>query len=177
MLLPHQWWSLSLSLCFAGQRYVSWQAAILRPNNKMSGYDAVPFSISGPHYSNYYVQEEADDGVVMESSILVKDVSPHPSYRSIDIIRIPQLRALIPPQLLKAANGYVSEKQQLRIQVEWDETLLLFQATYHKYDDVGRIHNYQMRSGQERKRAGRRGKAIPELIHFSSSSSSFKGRR
>ena len=42
-------------------------------------------------------------------------------------------------------NGYVSEKQQLRIQVEWDESLLLFQATYHKYDDVCRIHNYQMR--------------------------------
>lgn len=46
---------------------------------------------------------------------------------------------------MKAANGYVSDKQQLRVQVEWDETLLLFQATYHKYDDVGRIHNYQMR--------------------------------
>ena len=50
-------------------------------------------------------------------------------------------------QLLKSANGYISDKQQLRIQVEWDETLLLFQATYHKYDDVGRIHNYQMRFG------------------------------
>ena len=48
-------------------------------------------------------------------------------------------------QLLKAANGYGSDKQQLRIQVEWDETLLLFQATYHKYDDIVRIHNYQMR--------------------------------
>jgi hypothetical protein len=46
---------------------------------------------------------------------------------------------------LKTANGYVNDKQQLRVQVEWDETLLLFQATYHKYDDVGRIHNYQMR--------------------------------
>ena len=48
-------------------------------------------------------------------------------------------------QLLKTANGYLNDKQQLRVQVEWDETLLLFQATYHKYDDVGRIHNYQMR--------------------------------
>ena len=48
-------------------------------------------------------------------------------------------------QLLKSGSGYLSEKQQLRIQVEWDETLLLFQATYHKYDDVGRMHNYQMR--------------------------------
>lgn len=48
-------------------------------------------------------------------------------------------------KLLKQVNGYVSDKQQLRIQIEWDETLLLFQATYHKYDDVSRIHNYQMR--------------------------------
>ena len=53
-------------------RYVSWQAAMLRPNNKVSQYDAVPFS--SPHYSNYYVQEEADDGVVMESTVPAKDV-------------------------------------------------------------------------------------------------------
>ncbi len=45
---------------------------MLRPNNKVSQYDAVPFS--SPHYSNYYVQEEADDGVVMESSVPAKDV-------------------------------------------------------------------------------------------------------
>jgi len=51
-------------------------------------------------------------------------------------------------QLVKPVNGYAGDKQQLRIQVEWDETLLLFQATYHKYDDVGRVHNYQMRWGQ-----------------------------
>lgn len=54
-------------------------------------------------------------------------------------------RIVFDKQLLKTANGYVNDKQQLRVQVEWDETLLLFQATYHKYDDVGRIHNYQMR--------------------------------
>ena len=51
---------------------MSWQAAMLRPNNKVSQCDAVPFSST--HYSNYYVQEEADDGVVMESSVPVKDV-------------------------------------------------------------------------------------------------------
>ena len=45
---------------------------MLRPNNKVSQCDAVPFSST--HYSNYYVQEEADDGVVMESSVPVKDV-------------------------------------------------------------------------------------------------------
>ena len=55
-------------------------------------------------------------------------------------------------QLFKTPNGFVGEKQQLRIQVEWDETLLLFQATYHKYDDVGRVHNYQMRSGLKKRK-------------------------
>ncbi|GLH08666.1 Uncharacterized protein GBIM_13855 [Gryllus bimaculatus] len=40
---------------------------------------------------------------------------------------------------------YVTDKGQLRVQVEWGECFLLFQATYHKYDDVCRIHNYQMR--------------------------------
>ncbi len=65
------WWRPDV--CFGIlYRYVSWQAAILRPNNKVSQYDAVPFS--SPHYSNYYVQEEADDGVVMESSVPFKDV-------------------------------------------------------------------------------------------------------
>ena len=54
------------------RRYVSWQAAMLRPVNKVGQYETVPFS--SPHYSNYYVQEEVDDGVVMESSIAVKDV-------------------------------------------------------------------------------------------------------
>ena len=55
------------------RRYVSWTSAILRPANKINQYEAVPFSCS--HYSNYYVQEEADDGVVMESTVPVKDVS------------------------------------------------------------------------------------------------------
>lgn len=57
---------------------MSWQAAMLRPNNKVSQYDAVPFS--SPHYSNYYVQEEADDGVVMESTVPAKDVRFSPFF-------------------------------------------------------------------------------------------------
>ncbi|PSN54091.1 hypothetical protein C0J52_03097 [Blattella germanica] len=40
---------------------------------------------------------------------------------------------------------YLTDKGQLKVQVEWGECYLLFQATYHKYDDVCRIHNYQMR--------------------------------
>jgi len=59
-------------------RYVSWQAAMLRPVNKVGQYDTVPFS--SPHYSNYYVQEEVDDGVVMESTLAVKDVCVYFSF-------------------------------------------------------------------------------------------------
>lgn len=60
--------------CAPRNRYVSWQASMLRPiNNKVNQFETMPFA--SPHYSNYYVQEEADDGVVMESSLSVKDVS------------------------------------------------------------------------------------------------------
>lgn len=40
---------------------------------------------------------------------------------------------------------FLTDKGQLRIRLEWNESHLLFQATYHKYDDVCRIHNQQMR--------------------------------
>jgi len=40
---------------------------------------------------------------------------------------------------------YLNDKRQVRIQIEWGESYLLFQATYHKYDDVTRMHNFQMR--------------------------------
>lgn len=48
-------------------------------------------------------------------------------------------------QIREPGCPYLTDKSQLRVQVEWDESYLLFQATYHKYDDVCRIHNYQMR--------------------------------
>jgi len=49
-------------------------------------------------------------------------------------------------QMREPGCPYLTDKGQLRVQVEWGECYLLFQATYHKYDDVCRIHNYQMRS-------------------------------
>ncbi|CAG0898728.1 unnamed protein product [Darwinula stevensoni] len=47
--------------------------------------------------------------------------------------------------LKKVDSLYVEERRQLRVQIEWTDSLLLFQAHYHLYDDVARIHNYQMR--------------------------------
>ncbi|KAK8379643.1 hypothetical protein O3P69_019544 [Scylla paramamosain] len=38
-----------------------------------------------------------------------------------------------------------TREKEITVQVEWVESLLLFQATYHKYDDVTRMHNFQMR--------------------------------
>lgn len=40
---------------------------------------------------------------------------------------------------------YFSDRSQVRLQIEWEDSYLLFQAVYHKYDDVTRVHNYQMR--------------------------------
>ena len=40
---------------------------------------------------------------------------------------------------------YFSDRSQVRLQIEWEDSYLLFQAVYHKYDGVTRVHNYQMR--------------------------------
>ncbi|KAK9497932.1 hypothetical protein O3M35_003830 [Rhynocoris fuscipes] len=97
-------------------RYVSWTAYILRYHNKT----VEPIPLPGAPFSHYYAQENSDEGIIMETDIGIKE------FR-------------------EAGCPYLSEKSQLRVQVEWEESYLLFQATYHKYDDVSRIHNYQMR--------------------------------
>jgi len=48
-------------------------------------------------------------------------------------------------QIRDPNSFYLNDKQQVRVQIEWLSSYLLFQSTYHKYDDVTRIHNYQMR--------------------------------
>lgn len=48
-------------------------------------------------------------------------------------------------QLREANCPFITDKNQIRVQIEWQECYLLFQATYHKYDDVIRLHNQQMR--------------------------------
>ena len=42
-------------------------------------------------------------------------------------------------------SGYLVNKTSIRIHIEWLQSLLLFQATYHHYDDITRIQTYQMR--------------------------------
>ncbi|XP_077292856.1 uncharacterized protein LOC143915909 [Arctopsyche grandis] len=98
-------------------RYVSWTAYIMRYHK--SG-PAEPLPLPGVPFSHYYAQENSDEGIIMETDVTVKEIR-------------------------EPGCPYLTDKSQLRVQIEWDESYLLFQATYHKYDDVCRIHNFQMR--------------------------------
>ncbi|XP_039277029.1 uncharacterized protein LOC111043531 [Nilaparvata lugens] len=99
-------------------RYVCWTAYLLRFHGKSGHVEPVP--LPGAPFSHYYAQESSDEGIIMETDIGVKE------------LREPNC-------------PYLTDKGQLRVQVEWEESYLLFQATYHKYDDVSRLHNQQMR--------------------------------
>lgn len=77
-------------------------------------------SLPGAPFSRYYAQESADEGIIMETNLDTNEVKENHC-------------------------PFLTDKGQLRIRLEWNESHLLFQATYHKYDDVCRIHNQQMR--------------------------------
>ncbi|XKL64828.1 hypothetical protein PGB90_004914 [Kerria lacca] len=76
--------------------------------------------LPGTPFSHYYAQEPSDEGIIMETDIPVN-------------------------QLREPNCPFLTDKNQIRVQIEWEESYLLFQATYHKYDDVIRLHNQQMR--------------------------------
>ncbi|XP_071444417.1 uncharacterized protein [Hetaerina americana] len=99
-------------------RYVCWTAYLLRLHHKSGMVE--PVALPGGPFSHYYAQDVSDEGIIMETDIPVKEM------------REPDC-------------PYLTEKGQVRVRVEWGECHLLFQATYHKYDDVSRIHNHQMR--------------------------------
>ncbi|XP_020289535.1 uncharacterized protein LOC109857542 isoform X2 [Pseudomyrmex gracilis] len=97
-------------------RYVSWSAYLL----KREGPNVVAIGLPGEPFSRYYVQESVDEGIIMETNVDMNDVKENHC-------------------------PYLTDKGQLLIRLEWNESHLLFQATYHKYDDVCRVHNQQMR--------------------------------
>ncbi|XP_050442490.1 uncharacterized protein LOC126846747 [Adelges cooleyi] len=99
-------------------RYVCWTAYLLRYHGKTGHVEPVP--LPGAPFSHYYATDATDEGIIMETDINVKE-------------------------LRESGCPFLTDKGQLRVQVEWEESYLLFQATYHKYDDVSRTHNYQMR--------------------------------
>lgn len=97
-------------------RYVSWTTHVVRGEDP----DSQVITLLGAPFSRYYAQESADDGIIMESSINVSDLKSNKCT-------------------------LINENGQIRVRLEWIESHVLFQATYHNYDDVYRMHNQQMR--------------------------------
>ena len=54
-------------------RYTSWSAYLLRYNSKTGLLDPIAFTHAP--FSHYYVQEDTDDGIIMETDVTVKEVS------------------------------------------------------------------------------------------------------
>ncbi|XP_043255034.1 uncharacterized protein LOC122398857 [Colletes gigas] len=97
-------------------RYVSWSAYLLKEEESGTTVIGLP----GAPFSRYYAQESTDEGIIMETELDTNEIKNNQC-------------------------PYLTDKGQLRVRLEWNESHLLFQATYHKYDDVCRIHNQQMR--------------------------------
>ncbi|XP_054721728.1 uncharacterized protein LOC129231438 [Uloborus diversus] len=103
-------------------RYVSWNAYVVRsdsgiPSNEKENDMIVV--LNAPHW-NYYIQEGVDMGIVMETDIPVSLVD-------------------------EFSDNYKETNKSLTVQIEWLDSLLLFSATYHKYDDIRRLHCHQMK--------------------------------
>ncbi|XP_075976501.1 uncharacterized protein LOC142976810 isoform X2 [Anticarsia gemmatalis] len=98
-------------------RYVSWTAWLVRTGTAPGEPDAE--ELPGAPFEHYYAQDSADEGIMMETALRVEDVSR--------------------PGCNLLHGG------ELRVRLEWGDTYLLFQATYHVYDDLCRLHAHQMR--------------------------------
>ncbi|XP_023216783.1 uncharacterized protein LOC111619310 [Centruroides sculpturatus] len=100
-------------------KYVSWNAYVIR-NHPTTGHRESILVINAPHNS-YYVQDGMDMGVTMETDIPVRQIREMP-------------------------NTYIEgTSNRLIVHIEWLESLLLFSAIYHKYDDICRVHGHQMK--------------------------------
>lgn len=99
-------------------RYVSWSAWLVRAAPAPGEPDAD--ELPGAPFEHYYAQDSADEGLMMETALRVEDVS-------------------------RAGCPLMHPGGELRVRLEWGDTYLLFQATYHVYDDLCRLHAHQMR--------------------------------
>ncbi|CAH2102154.1 unnamed protein product [Euphydryas editha] len=99
-------------------RYVSWSAWLVRSAPAPGEPEAE--ELPGAPFENYYAQESADEGLMMETALRVEDVS-------------------------RTGCPFLHPGGELHVRLEWSDTYLLFQATYHVYDDLCRLHAYQMR--------------------------------
>ncbi|OQR69122.1 hypothetical protein BIW11_12461, partial [Tropilaelaps mercedesae] len=98
-------------------RYVAWNTYVIRAPPG-GGKESV-LAVNAPH-SAYYVQDGMDLGVLIDVDIPTR-----------------VLREQLSP--------YVDSSNQLTIHIEWLDNQLLFGANYHRYDDIARIHQQQMR--------------------------------
>lgn len=99
-------------------RYVSWSAWLVRAAPQPGEPDAD--ELPGTPFEQYYAQDSTDEGLMMETALRVEDVS-------------------------RSTCAFMHPGGELRVRLEWGDTYLLFQATYHVYDDLCRIHAHQMR--------------------------------
>lgn len=99
-------------------RYVSWSAWLVRAAPAPGEPDAEP--LPGAPFAHYYAQDSADEGLMMETALRVDE-------------------------LPRANCPFLHPGGELRVRLEWGDTYLLFQATYHVYDDLCRMHAHQMR--------------------------------
>ena len=101
-------------------------------------------------YFQYYVQDDTDDGVLMNTKIKVKEViwSLKLKLTSDFFSQIPINRRKLTSktfQIEDPAHGYLVNRNRVKVHVEWLQSFLLFQSSYHHYDDLIRIQTYQMR--------------------------------
>lgn len=47
--------------------------------------------------------------------------------------------------MTKSQNGYLHNRTRVRVHIAWLQSCMLFQSTYHQYDDVFRLQCHQMR--------------------------------
>ncbi|GBM85282.1 hypothetical protein AVEN_46219-1 [Araneus ventricosus] len=100
-------------------RYVSWNAYVVRNESNEATKEKNMIVLNAPHW-NYYIQEGVDMGIVMETDIPVSVVDD-------------------------LTNNCKETNKSVTIEIEWLDSLLLFSAIYHKYDDIRRLHCHQMK--------------------------------
>ncbi|XP_059088324.1 uncharacterized protein LOC131884527 isoform X1 [Tigriopus californicus] len=111
-------------------RYVCWAVYLLKTHPKLKSAlgegDNAPreytakIPMDQKFYFQYYVQDDTEVGTLMDTKIPLKEI-------------------------VEPNSGYLKNRTGIRIHVEWLHSCLLFQATYHHYDDVTRVQTHQMR--------------------------------
>ncbi|XP_071744826.1 uncharacterized protein [Lepeophtheirus salmonis] len=110
-------------------RYVCWSAYLIKNHPKLKhalGGGSKPkdytakIPLDQKLYFQYFVQDDTEDGTLMDTKIPIKEITD-------------------------SSLGYLIGRSNIRIQIEWIQSYLLFQSTYHHYDDLIRVQTYQMR--------------------------------